>query len=51
MQICVEQKQKNVEYGIRGSFIVDKSNLKIPLKIEKKKKRKKEKKLEYKFNR
>lgn len=49
MQICVEQKQKNVEYGIRGSFIVDKSNLKIPLKIEKKKK--KEKKLEYKFNR
>lgn len=49
MQICVKQKQKNVEYGIRGSFIVDKSNLKIPLKIEKKKK--KEKKLEYKFNR
>lgn len=49
MQICVKQKQKNVEYGIRGSFIVDKNNLKIPLKIEKKKK--KEKKLEYKFNR
>lgn len=42
MQICVKQKQKNVEYGIRGSFIVDKSNLKIPLKIEKKKKKERE---------
>ena len=46
MQICVKQKQKNVEYGIRGSFIVDKSNLKIPLKIEKKKKKKKKKREE-----